>query len=48
MSRVPLQCCFVDGFEVGFEHGGERLSVEVPQVGSMHAGRSEQQLVITY
>ncbi|KAI3433391.1 hypothetical protein D9Q98_003207 [Chlorella vulgaris] len=46
-SRRP-QSCFVDGFEVAFHHVGERLSVEVPQVGSLHAGRSEQALVISY
>lgn len=44
---VP-QACTVDGFEVSFEHSGDRLLVDVPQVGSLHAGRSEQQLVITY
>lgn len=45
---ATLQSCFVDGFEVAFHHVGERLSVEVPQVGSLHAGRSEQALVISY
>ncbi|KAL4431159.1 hypothetical protein ABPG75_006415 [Micractinium tetrahymenae] len=42
------QACSVDGFEVPFGHSGNRLSVEVPQVGSLHAGRSEQQLVISF
>ena len=43
-----LQACAVDGFEVPWEHVGDRLSVDVPQVGSMHAGRSEQELIITF
>lgn len=38
----------MDGFEVPFGHVGNRLTVEVPQVGSLHAGRSEQQLVISF
>jgi hypothetical protein len=42
------QACFVDGFEVQFEHQGDRLTVQVPQVGSLHAGRSEQRLVVAY
>lgn len=42
------QACSVDGFEVPFGHSGNRLSVEVPQVGSLHAGRAEQQLVISF
>ncbi|KAL4423584.1 hypothetical protein ABPG77_004624 [Micractinium sp. CCAP 211/92] len=46
-SHKP-QACTVDGFEVPFGHVGNRLTVEVPQVGSLHAGRSEQQLVISF
>ncbi len=38
----------MDGFEVAFEHEGNRLTVDVPQVGSLHAGRSAQQLIITF
>lgn len=38
----------MDGFEVAFQHAGNRLCVDVPHIGSLHAGKSEQQLVITY
>ena len=49
-ALLPLhpQACTVDGFEVPFEHEGNRLTVDVPQVGSLHAGRSAQQLSITF
>lgn len=47
-SLTKLQACYVDSFEVQFEHEGNRLTVQVPQVGSLHAGRSEQELVIAY
>jgi hypothetical protein len=46
-SHKPLACT-VDGFEVPFEHEGNRLTVDVPQVGSLHAGRAAQQLIITF
>ncbi len=48
VAPCPVQACTVDGFEVPFGHVGNRLTVEVPQVGSLHAGRSEQQLVISF
>lgn len=46
-SHKP-QACTVDGFDVPFTHKGDRLTVEVPQVGSLHAGRSEQDCVISF
>eukprot|EP00887_Chlorella_sp_A99_P005608 scaffold1.g5608.t1 len=46
-TRVP-RSCNVDGFEVPFRLVGEKLTVEVPQVSSVHAGSSEQRLQITF
>lgn len=48
LASSPRQACTVDGFEVAFEHSGDRLAVDVPHIGSLHAGKQEQQLVITY
>ena len=46
-TRLP-HSCNVDGFEVPFRLLGEKLTVEVPQVSSVHAGCSVQQLEINF
>ena len=38
----------VDGFEVPFTHAGQTLSVDVPQVGSLHAGRQHQEVLVHF